>query len=196
MGSKRVGLARTQALLQNLKRELSLTTDTSINVGAISAGGQCTLTTMSATAGDDLADDTAVVNFVRADHGKVFLCLLDGAAKTLNLPTDMVLADVGTKITVVQGVALVNSGVLTINANTGNTFTANSYIIGRNGGVGAVDRPADANNRLVITGAASNSAWGAGSRITMTCVGAGEWFLEAEVVPLGTGNAAFAFSTV
>lgn len=196
MGTKRIGLARTQALLENLKRSLALTTDTTLNVGPVNAGGHSKVATMSATAGSDLADDTAAVNFVREDHGKVFKCLLDGAAKSLNLPTNMLAADVGTKITIIQGASLVGSGVLTINANTGNTFSANSYVIGRNSSVGTVTRPAEANNRLVITGAATNSAWGLGSRLTATCVAAGEWLIEAECVPIGTGNAAVAFSTV
>jgi len=196
MGTKRVGLARTQALLQNLKRELSLTTSTTINVGAVNAGAQSKITDLNATAGSALADDTAAVNFVRADHGKVFTCALDGAAKSLNLPTNTTAADIGTKITIVQSASLVASGVLTINANTGNTFTANSYIIGHNSSAGTVTRPVEANNRLVITGAATNSAWGAGSRLTATCVAAGEWHLEGECVPLGTGNNAIAFSTV
>ena len=196
MGTKRVGLARTQALLQNLKRDLSLTTATTLNVGAVNAGAQSKITDLNATAGSALADDTDAVNFVRADHGKVFTCLLDGAAKALNLPTNMTAADIGTKITIVQSASLVASGVLQINANTGNTFTANSYVIGRNSSVGTVTRPVEANNRLTLTGANTNSAWGLGSRITATCVAAGEWHLEGECVPLGTGNAGVAFSTV
>tara|TARA_R100001126_G_C4888048_1_gene183759 strand:+ start:229 stop:840 length:612 start_codon:yes stop_codon:yes gene_type:complete len=203
MGSKRIGLARTQALIENLKRQLNVgslsftgMTGGIETTGAIAAGSQCQLTTMNATAGSDLADDTNAVNFVREDHGKVFKCLADGLAKSLNLPTNMAAADVGTKIVIVQGAALVASGVLTINANTGNTFSANSYVIGHASSAGTITRPAEANNRLVITGAATNSAFGAGSRITCECVAAGEWYIEVECVPLGTGNAAFAFSTV
>ena len=203
MGSKRIGLARMQALIENLKRELSVGALAITNMtgdieteGALVAGGLSQLATTSSTAGSDLADDVAAVNFVRGDHGKVFSCLLTAAGKSLNLPTNMLAADVGTKITIIQGASLVGSGVLTINANTGNTFTANSYLVGRVSSIGTITRPAEANNRLVITGAATNSAWGLGSRITCTCVAAGEWFLEAHSEPIGTGNAAFAFSTV
>jgi hypothetical protein len=164
--------------------------------GGFTTGATSTITVMQKTAGADLADDTAAVNFVVEDNGKVFKCLLDGAAKTLNLPANVTAADVGTTITIIQGPALVASGVLTVNANTGNTFTANSWIKGHASSAGTLTRPAEANNRLVITGANTNSAWGIGSRLVAICVAAGEWYLQGECVPLGTGNAAFAFSTV
>ncbi len=40
MGSKRIGLARIQALIENLKRELKLSTDTTIDVGGINTTAQ------------------------------------------------------------------------------------------------------------------------------------------------------------
>lgn len=191
MGTKRIGLARIEALVENLKRELAM------GGASLSGLAQSRLATEHTTAGANLADDTSAVNFVRADHGKNFVCLLDGAAKTLNLPASMLAADVGVKIEVIQGADLVSSGVLTINANTGNTFCTNSFALGYSSSrVLAPARPADANNSIVITGANTDSAWGIGSRAVFTCVAAGEWYFEIVAEPLGTGNAAIAYSTV
>ncbi len=192
MGSRRVGLGRLETLVENLKRELTM------NGASLTGLAQSRLATQSTTAGPNLADDTNAVNFVRADHGKRFVCLLDGAAKSLNLPADMLAADVGVQIEIIQGVDLVASGVLTINANTGNTFCTNSFALGYNGSrVLAPTRPADANNRIVITGSGTgNSAWGIGSRAIFTCVAAGEWYFEITAEPLGSGTDAIAYSTV
>ena len=50
MGSKRVGLARMEVLIENLKRSLALTSDTSISCGSVSATGAVSSTTdVSAT---------------------------------------------------------------------------------------------------------------------------------------------------
>ena len=191
MGSRRIGLARIETLLENQARELTLTGTSLIGLA------QSRLVTEHTTAGANLVDNADPVNFVRADHGKNFVCLLDGAAKSLNLPASMVAADVGVKIEVIQGADLVVSGVLTINANTGNTFCTNSFALGYSGSrVLLPARPAEANNRIVITGANINSAWGIGSRAVFTCVAAGEWYFEITAEPLGTGNAAIAYSTV
>ncbi len=191
MGSRRVGLGRLETLVENLKRELTM------NGASLTGLAQSRLATQSTTAGPNLADDTNAVNFVRADHGKRFVCLLDGAAKTLNLPADMLAADVGVQIEIIQGADLVASGELTINANTGNTFCTNSFALGYSGSrVLAPTRPADANNRIVITGNASNSAWGIGSRATFTCVAAAEWYFEITAEPLGSGHNAITYSTV
>ena len=168
-----------------------------MNGASLTGLAQSRLATQNATAGASLPNDADAVNFVRADHGKRFVCLLAGAGKSLNLPASMLAADVGVQIEIIQGADLVGSGVLTINANTGNTFCTNSFALGYNSSrVLAPARPADANNRIVITGAASNSAWGIGSRAIFTCVAAGEWYFEITAEPLGTGNAAIAYSTV
>ena len=172
--------------------------------GAITAastlqvGGLLKATNLTAGKGTDLADDTAAITLTSANHGQTFLCLLDGAAKTVNLPASTTAADVGSQITIVQNANLVASGVLTINANTGNTFCLNSYYSGMNGGAGlriASTRPADANNRIAITGANTNTAWGIGSVAVFTCVAAGEWHFAMRAEALGTGSDAVAFST-
>ena len=171
----------------------ALTTSSTLQVG-----GLLRATNLTAGKGADLADDTAAVTLTSANHGQTFLCLLDGAAKTVNLPASTTAADVGSQITIIQNANLVASGVLTINANTGNTFCLNSYYSGMNGGAGlriASTRPADANNRIAITGANTNTAWGIGSMAVFTCVAAGEWHFAIRAEALGTGSDAVAFST-
>jgi len=165
---------------------------------ALQVGGLLTAANLTAGKGTDLADDTAAITLTTSNHGQTFLCLLDGAAKTVNLPASTAATDVGTQITIIQNANLVGSGVLTINANTGNTFCLNSYYSGMNGGAGlriASTRPADANNRIVITGAATNSAWGIGSVAVFTCVAAGEWHFAMRAEAIGNGSDAVAFST-
>mgnify|MGYP003628339485 CR=1 FL=1 len=214
----RIGLGHLETLLEGLNdRSIDLTDTELANVAAatfaetvavvgattlastLQVGGLAKTANLTAALGTDLADDTAAITLTSADHGKTFLCLLDGAAKTVNLPASTTLADVGTQITIIQNANLVGSGVLTINANTGNTFCLNSYYIGMSGGahlVIAATRPADANNRIVITGAATNSAWGIGSKAVFTCVAAGEWHFAMRAESLGNGSDAVAYSTV
>ena len=69
MGSKRVGLARTQALLENLKRELSM--------GSAAMGGLLASTT-TATAGTELT---------AADSGKIIFVTQASGTVTLPAPT-------------------------------------------------------------------------------------------------------------
>jgi len=165
----------------------------------LQVGGLLTATNVTAGKGTDLADDTAAISLTSANHGQTFLCALDGAAKTVNLPASTTAADVGSQITIIQNANLVASGVLTINAHTGNTFCLNSYYIGMSGGANlviAATRPADANNRIVITGANTNSAWGIGSMAVFTCVAAGEWHFAMRAESIGNGSNAVAYSTV
>jgi len=68
MGTKRVGLARTQALIENLKRELAM--------GSSAMGGLLTATT-TATAGTELT---------AADSGKVIFLTQASGAVTLPAP--------------------------------------------------------------------------------------------------------------
>jgi hypothetical protein len=147
---------------------------------------------MGNAAGALLADNTTAIELTSAGDGKTFACILDGAAKTVKLPASA--TRVGMKLKIVQVVSLVGSGVLTILANTGNTFSLNSYAVGA--GVTVYRPPLTANNSCVITGAATNSAFGAGSTITAELVAPNEWMLSIECVPLGTGSDAVAFATV
>tara|TARA_R100000152_G_C6757613_1_gene181452 strand:+ start:697 stop:1209 length:513 start_codon:yes stop_codon:yes gene_type:complete len=144
-------------------------------------------------AGTDLADSTAAVAMVDADFGKTFWCLLDGASKTVTLPASTTDDDIGKQVMILQRVDLVASGVLTISAGTGNTFSLNSYAMGV-----AIDefRPSAGNNTLTITGADSNSAWGENSYLKATVVGAGKYMLEINAKALGNGSDGIAFTTV
>jgi hypothetical protein len=189
MGSKRVGLARTEALIENLKRELSLGGSTLVGVA------QSKLTVKNTAKGTDIANDTATVNLTTADHGKIFGSILASVAKTINLPANMGVADIGTTFTILQAANLVADGVLTINTGTGNTWCPNGYVLEYDSSTYAMERPSDANTRVVFTGADTNSSFGKGSMVTITCVAAGEWLIESKHEPLGTGNSATAFST-
>ena len=161
----------------------------------VSINGLMTATNINNSKGTDIANNTDAVAIATSDHGKTFLCALNNAAKTVTLPA-VVAADVGMQIKIIQTADLVGSGVLKFDCASGATYSVNSYAIGVNGGRPlAATRPADANNRITITGAGSNSAWGIGSVATFTCVAAGEWHFALHAEPLGTGNDAIAFST-
>tara|TARA_R100000458_G_C8277647_1_gene253249 strand:- start:5788 stop:6303 length:516 start_codon:yes stop_codon:yes gene_type:complete len=145
------------------------------------------------SAGTAIADNTDAVTLLKSDFGKTFTCVLDGAAKTINLPASVTADDVGKQIKIYQCASLVGSGVITLNTNTDNSMSANSVFCG--GGVTVIRPAAAANNRIVITGAATNSAFGAGSTILAEVTSAGEYRIEIVCVPLGAGSDAVAVST-
>ena len=144
-------------------------------------------------AGTDLADSTAAVVMTSDDFGKTFMCLLDGASKTVTLPASVGEDDIGKQIKIIQQVDLVASGVLIVLTGASNTFAGNSYAMG----VGIDEfRPAEANNKVTITGANTNSAWGENSTLVATVVGIGEYMVEIDAKALGNGSDAIAFATV
>ena len=65
MGSKRIGLARIQALIENLKRELKLSTATTIDVGGIN-------TTAQMAAGSGITTVSTAVRHSVVKVGNVF----------------------------------------------------------------------------------------------------------------------------
>ena len=145
-------------------------------------------------AGTSVPDSAAALEIdCETDSGSSRLVLLDGATKVVSLASG---AAIGSKIRLVQNVALVNSGILKIDVLKGTeTFAVGSYArcIG-SGGSGKVATAA--NNRLTITGANTNSSWGIASIVDLTKVSSTQWLIEAEGAMLGTGKAdAFAFST-
>tara|TARA_Y100000310_G_scaffold273458_1_gene288929 strand:+ start:70 stop:585 length:516 start_codon:yes stop_codon:yes gene_type:complete len=144
--------------------------------------------------GTAMADDTAAVALLKSDFGSTFTCVLDGAAKSVTLPASVTADDVGKQIKIYQCVDLVASGVLTILTGASNSMSPNSCFCGK--GVTVIRPAAVGNNSLVITGAASNSAFGAGSTILAEVTSAGEYRIEVICNPLGTGNDAVAASTV
>ena len=145
------------------------------------------------TVGTALADDTAAITLLKSDFGKTFTCALDGAAKTVNLPASVTADDVGKQIKIYQSVSLVASGVLTINTGTSNSMSPNTVFCG--GGVTVIRPAAIGNTRIVISGANTNSAFGAGSTILAEVTSAGEYRIEVLCVPLGAGSDAVAVST-
>jgi hypothetical protein len=195
MGTKRVGLARIEALMENLKRELAM--------GGASLSGLALskLSTISDTAGSDLANNASAVTFTTADHGKIFDCVLTGNhTKQINLPASTTIADVGTKIVIVQKAEPShNSMKLDIRAHTGNIFSANSRIKGFNSSKPTIEaRPNGTDeNKLVISCHSSACAWSTGAILVVTCVAAGKWQLDIDCgTGLGAGNAGFAFTAV
>jgi hypothetical protein len=146
------------------------------------------------TVGTALADDTAAIALSKSDFGSTFTCALDGAAKTVTLPAGVTADDVGKQIKIYQIANLVASGVLTISTGASNTMSPNSCFAGQ---AVTVFRPAAVgNNTIVISGAATNSAFGAGSTILAEVTSAGEYMIEILAQPLGAGNDAIAVSTV
>tara|TARA_R110000765_G_scaffold141902_2_gene242947 strand:- start:2126 stop:2746 length:621 start_codon:yes stop_codon:yes gene_type:complete len=155
------------------------------------------VTNISNASGDTLANDTAASNFVNGDHGKIVLCNLASASKTVTLPVSSEAKRIGQQITIIQNADLVASGVLIISAGTSNTFSVNSFAMAKTAVYQAAQRPADANNTITITGANSNSSWAVGSKAVFTCVAANEWHFAIMAEAIGTGKAdAIAFSTV
>tara|TARA_R100001377_G_scaffold80362_1_gene59224 strand:+ start:373 stop:894 length:522 start_codon:yes stop_codon:yes gene_type:complete len=165
-----------------------------LDAGVITRSGLAMATAIgsASAAGTALADDTTAVVLVNSDFGKTFTCALDGAAKTVTLPVSVTANDIGKSLKIYQTASLVGSGVLTLVTGTGNVLAANSAFVGT--GV-TVFRPDDAvATTIVITGAATNSAFGAGSTITATVVGEGLYMVEILCTPLGAGNDAVAVS--
>jgi len=146
------------------------------------------------TVGTALADDTVAIQLVNADFGKTFTCALDGAGKTVTLPVSVTASDIGKQIKIYQIANLVGSGVLTLSTGTGNTMSPNSCFCGQ--AVTVVRPAAVGNNTIVITGAATNSAFGGGSTILAEVTSAGEYRIEILAQPLGAGSDAIAVSTV
>lgn len=194
MGTKRVGLARTQALIQNLKRELQM------NGASLSGLGESKISTQSTDAGSQLADSAATHAFTTADHGKIFTSILAGAhTKKIELPANTTTADVGTKITLYQAATCGNNSCeYDIRAHTGNKFAASSFIRGFASSAIVIqpDTTDGTENKLIINMHSTNSAFDIGSSIVFTCVAAGSWHVEILCEPKGTGNAAFTYSAV
>lgn len=69
MGTRRVGLARTQSLIENLKRDLELTSDTNITCGSVTANtmglGAVPATATAANSATQLTEGI----YVRVDSG-------------------------------------------------------------------------------------------------------------------------------
>jgi hypothetical protein len=72
------------------------------------------------------------------------------------------------------------------------TFSVNSYCISNFGGDPSAVRPDQQGyNIITITGGGgTDTTWGIGSMIVITCVDENEWHVAMRAEPLGTGNTA------
>lgn len=173
MGSKRVGLARTQALIENLKRELDLknTTLKGIRRKVVSVSDDTTLTV--------------------ADSGNVYV--FADAAATITLPDSGGGDIIGFKATFVSNFQGTGQKVVC-------TDTSNEDMIGSLMAVDNDDSNATkAWPSLVGTANASinmNSvAQGhPGSFFTVTCIAADRWMVEGQMIQSG-GSEASPFGT-
>lgn len=140
MGSKRIGLARTQTLLQNLNRSLALGTS-QISCGTLTASNGLTATAggVTATAGDIQADDG---NIVLGSATKSFKTDIKGVTQSTNITTSVTIngscgiitmhataiaADENIEFTVTNSVAKTSSVIL-LSMQDENT-TENSQLV-------------------------------------------------------------------
>ena len=183
-----------EAAIKGVEQGANVFDDAQVLKSTLQVQGLSHTTHYGNTSGSIIADSTAALSLSGSTaFGRTFICALDGAAKTVNFPPSVGAADIGKQFKIVQGPSLVASGVLTLKSHTGNTWSENSWSSGT-----AVDefKPAShLNNTIVISGANTNSAFGAGSTITATVVAAGKYRTEIQCIPLGAGNDAIAYST-
>ena len=91
MGTKRIGLARMQALVENLKRNLDWNGATMSDVAALTTTGAITAgTTLTATSGDITLTSGAIEY---ADGGSVTQASSKSTGVTLNNPTGKITMD-------------------------------------------------------------------------------------------------------
>ncbi len=175
MGTKRVGLARVEALIENLKRNLNLS-------GSTLVGQKQSVETLSAD-GDALT---------AADSGKLFL--LDAADETAS--TDFTLPQLDTDhigVTYKFAVTDPTDGAFTI--TTGDTTdTSGDMFIGgvvmaagqvsstSNGANGRSVVPGADDNTITLDGNLANGGGELGTVITCTAVSATQWLVDGIVV--------------
>jgi len=187
MGTKRVGLARTQALIQNLKREIALGTST------LSA------TTLTSTTGVTAPSMTSKTQMANGASGALtkntwYLSPVDGAAITVTLPTQAN-STKGDAIVVQYNIAIDNGathkygtageflmGGSTVYRSTGATGSAVGLIFSADVADGTAD---DFLNLVGLT----NAGPGIGSLVVFTFNGS-TWQVEARCTSSGTGAAA------
>jgi hypothetical protein len=177
MGSKRIGLARTEALLENLKRDLNM------NGSHIKAatGWTSTLVTLNAaTATLTQAQDGATVELHRA------------AGIVVTLPS----AVIGTKYNFIVRTEC-TSNDLQFNCASGDSFSTTSYICQKDRSSAGVEnvlkRATSGNTRLNAPGHGTNKTAMVGTWFKLVCVAANTWHVEGHAYVDATG--AWAFST-
>tara|TARA_R100001079_G_scaffold91723_3_gene54302 strand:+ start:4681 stop:5187 length:507 start_codon:yes stop_codon:yes gene_type:complete len=155
------------------------------------ASGKGSITSMKAVQGTDIADSTAALAMDASYLNKVTFSLLDGAAKTVTLPT---FSNVGDKVIIVLAADLVASGVLTIDCAGSQSFDTGSYYSYEGAsGVEKIDRATAGETTLVATGADTNSGAATGSVVEFLYVGDDKILVSGRGRALGTGSNAWAF---
>jgi len=157
------------------------------------ASGKGSMTSMKAVAGTDIADSADALAMDSSYINRITFSALDGAGKTVTLPT---FTNVGDSVTIIQKVDLVASGVLTIDCGGSQSFDTGSYasFVAASETTG-FDASTAGETKLVLTGAGTNSGVGAGSKVKLTYLGDDKILAECLCQPLGTGsNSAAAFA--
>ena len=179
MGTKRVGLARVQALIENLKRELDLNASTLKDVN-VQLGR------------DEIVEcSTAAHTLTKAQTGCV-VELHRGAGSTVTLPAD---ATIGLRYTFMVRTIL-GSGAYVINVGTNNTFSTSSFIVQQDNTTSAhhaIVRPNDGEDvTLTMTYHGSNKTAQLGTMFEIECVAPKKWRITGNHHVDGTGAAVFA----
>ena len=170
MGSKRIGLARIEALMENLKREIQFGTGTRL-VGAkvkVKSVGDAT-TTLTA-----------------ADSG--CYCLFDNAdASTVVLPAPVA----GLEFTFVTTVTATSDHVIkTATLNT-DGFLGGVVACSTGGSADSFSADADGSNDFITLNGSTTGGL-AGTRIHVCCIDGENWAVDGQVVSSGTSATCFA----
>ena len=179
MGTKRVGLARMQALIENLKRELSMGDTTLTNV-QVQLGQDNLIVASGATQAVTAAETGSVIELHRA------------AGSTVTLPAN---ATIGLRYTVMVRTVL-GSNAYVVNVGSGNTFSTSSFIVQEDVTVSthhALLRPTDgADVTLTMTYHGTNKTAQLGTVFEIECVAAGKWRITGTHHIDATGTGVFA----
>ena len=167
MGTKRVGLARVEALVENLKRELSL--------------GQATLV------GHKKNVKTMSDGLVLTEDDSGSYCLFAAAAATaVTLPAPAV----GLEFTFVTTVTATADHV--IKTATLNTDGFLGGVVSCSTGASADSFSADAdgsNDHITLNGSTTGGL--AGTRIHVVCIDGENWAVDGQIVTSGTSSTPF-----
>jgi hypothetical protein len=179
MGTKRVGLARMEALMENLKRDL-LMSDTTISGANVQLGINTLVEANGATKLLTAAESGATVHLHRA------------AGSTVTLPAD---ATVGMRYIFVVKTLLSSNGYV-INTGTNNTFTTSSFIVQQDATDSnhhAIVFPNDAADVTVtMTFDGTNKTAQFGTHFEVECVAAGKWRITGNHHKDASGSIVFA----
>ena len=185
MGTKRIGLARTEALIENLKRNLSLSSTTLSNVGA---------TTFASTVHGMRRKTKSVASAyqaVAADSGKLFI-FSDADGAIVTLPDSGAGDIVGVYFDFYINVTATSNAHKVIC-----TDTTNEKLFGMLSN-SDVDTSDAARNFAAIVGDAfdfiscNGTTTGVqGSSFRLTCIAADKWQAEGDILATGTVATSF-----